>query len=684
MRILGYGDRLSVQQGTSISFMVSSHGPYEAQLVRPSHLEGLRQELDAPFNGDFPGRLQSLPFGSYVAFDRPVPRPSEFLLSAWIMPTAPDRGEDQEILVWGARDGLFVNARGKLELRVGGEALATGAPLRRLEWYKVQAGVEDGRAFVAQQPKRWSGAARVEGRLTPAATTGPFRIGYRFDGKIDSPAVEGVAAWDFSIGIQTLHVYDTGFRRLHGRVVNMPMRAVTGHNWTGREVDFRRTPEEYGAIHFHHDDLDDCRWESDFSFDVPVDLESGLYAVRLRCTGGEDYVPFFVRPLRSEARADVAFLAPTFSYLAYSNEHSSWEGSPAIPEQERRKIFESLSPEDRFTLETGLLSCYDHHRDGTGNCFVSRLRPIVNMRPYYNVGILNGPHQVGADLHILDWLRSDGHEHDVITDEDLHEEGVDLLSRYRVVLTGTHPEYWSGPMLDALEEWLDDGGRLMYLGANGFYWVTDPHPQRPSTVEIRRTHAGTRAWESAPGECHHQGTGEHAGLWRHRGRTPQRLVGVGMSAHGFDYALPFRREPDSGHERAAWIFSGTNPDEEIGNFGACLGGAGGFELDRIDRDLGSPPHVLHLATTTGFSDVYQAVVEEVLMEDSLQGGTINPRVRGDIAFFETQSGGAVFSTSSVTWGTSLTHNGCDNDVARITGNVLRRFADPAPFDSFPG
>lgn len=82
--------------------------------------------------------------------------------------------------------------------------------------------------------------------------------------------------------------------------------------------------------------------------------------------------------------------------------------------------------------------------------------------------------------------------------------------------------------------------------------------------------------------------------------------------------------------------------------------------------------------------MYQAVVEEVLMEDSLQGGTINPRVRGDIAFFETQSGGAVFSTSSVTWGTSLTHNGCDNNVARVTGNVLRRFADPAPFDSPPG
>jgi len=28
---------------------------------------------------------------------------------------------------------------------------------------------------------------------------------------------------------------------------------------------------------------------------------------------------------------------------------------------------------------------------------------------------------------------------------------------------------------------------------------------------------------------------------------------------------------------------------------------------------------------------------------------------------------------------SLAHNGYDNNVSRMTGNVLRRFVDPAPF-----
>ena len=48
-----------------------------------------------------------------------------------------------------------------------------------------------------------------------------------------------------------------------------------------------------------------------------------------------------------------------------------------------------------------------------------------------------------ADTHLIDWLEVKGFEVDVITDEDLHFEGAALLKPYKVVLTGTHPEYYS-------------------------------------------------------------------------------------------------------------------------------------------------------------------------------------------------------------------------------------------------
>jgi N,N-dimethylformamidase len=50
-----------------------------------------------------------------------------------------------------------------------------------------------------------------------------------------------------------------------------------------------------------------------------------------------------------------------------------------------------------------------------------------------------------------------------------------------------------------------------------------------------------------------------------------------------------------------------------------------------------------------------------------------------MTFYETSSGGAVFSTGSIAWIGSLTFNGCSNNVSQVTENVLRRFIDPAPF-----
>ena len=110
-------------------------------------------------------------------------------------------------------------------------------------------------------------------------------------------------------------------------------------------------------------------------------------------------------------------------------------------------------------------STYSCHSDGSGVCYSSRLRPILNMRPKYRHWLSPSLWQFNADLHLTDWLEQMGFEFDVHTDEDLDREGVELLSRYRVVLTGSHPEYTSERMLNAYEAYQASGGRWMYLGA---------------------------------------------------------------------------------------------------------------------------------------------------------------------------------------------------------------------------
>ena len=71
--------------------------------------------------------------------------------------------------------------------------------------------------------------------------------------------------------------------------------------------------------------------------------------------------------------------------------------------------------------------------------------------------------------------------------------------------------------------------------------------------------------------------------------------------------------------------------------------------------------------------------EEMVSNHPGTDGIEHPKVRADMVFFETPNGGAVFSTGSITWAGSLGHNGYDNNVARITGNVLRRFVQDEPF-----
>ena len=128
-----------------------------------------------------------------------------------------------------------------------------------------------------------------------------------------------VALWDFAQDISSPRIVDIGPHGLHGEVVNLPARAMTGSNWTGTEMCWRHAPTQYGAIHFHDDDLYDCGWETDFDFTIPSNLKSGVYAMRLTCGTVSDMLPFFVRPQRGQPQSTACVLMPTFTYTVYGN-----------------------------------------------------------------------------------------------------------------------------------------------------------------------------------------------------------------------------------------------------------------------------------------------------------------------------------------------------------------------------
>lgn len=714
--ITGYFDRFSCRPGGRLSVHVSVRdgGTYRARMQRVRSGDpnpngpGLRfEDLSSRFDRTFSGRRQPILAGSHGIAPAPAHAPGAartWSVLVWMAAPMPSRA------VFAQEDGahravLSVGAEGA-SARVawpGGDVpLSTDTTLLTRRWYRVWLSADPGTGRLAlhQALLDWeaqaSCEARCHGLVLPEKGTVLFAAENanqptrHFTGKLEAPMIvpgtqetwaaetpfagTALAAWDFAQGIDGPSITDTGPQICHGRLVNLPTRGVVGAHWTGTEHCWRHAPADYAAIHFHDDDIDDCRWAADFDLDIPTDMPSGAYVLHLECAAGEDRLPYYVLPCRTGPFAKVAFLASTFTYQAYANHARSnfssrfrarvqaWDAYPYNP--------------DEYPVYGH--STYNRHADRSGIAFSSRLRPILTMRPgflTFNDARGSGLRHYPADTHILAWLEAKDIPFDIITDEDLDDEGLALLSPYKVVLTGSHPEYHTLGTLDALQTYTNTGGRLVYLGGNGFYWRIARSKAMPGVIEIRRAEGGIRAWDAEPGEYFHALDGQLGGLWRRNRRPPQLLTGVGFSGQGLFEGTHYRRLPASYEPEYAWMFEGIDT-ERLGDYGLSGGGAAGFEIDRADFDLGTPPSTVILARSEDPPLSFVTVPEELLSHVStVNGETPEQLKRGEIVYFKNPAGGEVFSVGSITFCGSLWQtDGFKGPVSRLLENVVRRFS----------
>jgi N,N-dimethylformamidase len=436
--------------------------------------------------------------------------------------------------------------------------------------------------------------------------------------------------------------------------VNHPLTAVKGVRWTGESHDRRLVPDHYSAAHFNSDAMTDAGWASTTELAIPADAESGVYAFELTRTSGERAYASFVISAATRKRNRLAVLLPTYTYLAYSNASDSMRGPNSFPGP--------YAAEQLIDRSAGAFgrSIYDRFADRSGVVIVSERRPMVSFGPDHQ------PWGYNIDSWLLDWLAREGISFDVVTDHDLHRYGRDALNGYDCVVTGHHPEYVTTRMWDGVAAWLAGGGRLMYLGGNGFYWRTAVDDT--GAIEVRRAEDGTRPFIGEPGEYVHAFSDEVGGLWRRLGRPPQSLVGVGMAAQGFSRAAHYRKSSDAGDPRVAFVFDGVDSDT-FGDRGALGGGASGYEIDRYDRELGSSSGAFLLATSEGHAPDMLRTKEELL---SFVPPFMDRRARSDVVL-SPYGNGDVFAVGSMVWVAAL-H--CDPGVARITRNVIQRFLDP--------
>ena len=718
LTLAGYRDRTTVRPGDTIKFMVSSldEEPYAADLVRivsgnRLSVHGLMDihHIGSSFEGTYPGRRQIVQCGSWVSFNSPELATKDWTFACAVMPSLSGR---DSMTLFVARIGakrliLEIDSDSRFRARIEGEEqewrLERPLPLKC--WSLVGLAYQPGTQQISifQRCGNTIDSETFTDQSLPSAGMCPESLAARrnlapggpntlchLNGRMDSPRLlhgflnseqafarvmsdglpgeAAIAWWDFSKKMSGNTLVDCSPNHCDGLIKNLPTRAVRGVRWNSAEYCWRHAPHHYSAAHFHEYDLYDAEWQADFEWTVAADLPSGVYAARLRKDDEVFYVVFFVLPGENAERKDVAFLIPTATYLAYANERLT------VPLGELLGMDPPLLAEERMLLDNPEfgLSLYDHHVDGSGVHFSSYLRPTVNWQPGQRVWGLT------ADTDILRWLSHTETEFDLLTDEAIHADGEELLKNYRVLVTGTHPEYYSDLMRRSVLSFTENGGRLLYMGGNGFYWKVGYSSEWPAAIELRRADDATGAWQSEPGEYFHQSDGVMGGLWRNHGNAaPQQLVGVGFAAQGDGSKLRFRKTKAAYDPRVSFVFEGVD-GEIIADYGKMnMTGIGAEEIDRAAIDLGTPGHAIVLASTEGNTAGMLRAKEELLLN---LPQIPDPDVRADVTFFETEGGGAVFSIGSIGWASVLAHNDYKNSAARISTNVLQRFEDPAAFE----
>ena len=359
--------------------------------------------------------------------------------------------------------------------------------------------------------------------------------------------------------------------------------------------------------------------------------QSGLYYFHVRTKSGRTFAfPWIVAPKGPAAK--IAILASNIRWNAYNGfgGRNNYVNPISLPEKPTVNARQDL---DRYRIADHIDYLSDHYDP------LSFDRPEwINDVPLDAkvTDIIDGRYASGAapaEWRVLGWLERENFQYDFYAETQFHEGDLEL-SDYQILIISTHPEYWTRQMYFKLKDWVrNSGGKLLYLGGNGINCEVEMMGDRmvcQNGNERERVKAGVTD-----------------SRFHGRVESEANLLGVVYTPAGVMTAAPYEVvDPDH------WVFEGTGL-KKGSVFGRhtlnsrCPGGASGHETDKLSP---SSPKGVHV------------VAKGMNPED---GGA-------QMCLYETDSGGAVFSAASITFGAALL---VDTHASRITSNVLKRFLE---------
>ncbi len=286
--------------------------------------------------------------------------------------------------------------------------------------------------------------------------------------------------------------------------------------------------------------------------------QSGLYFARLTADDGHvGFAPFVLLP-STWGRHRAAVVFPTDTWQAYN--HRDVDG------------------------------------DGWGDTWyaVRSVGHVDLTRAYLHRGV---PTRFRSyQLAFLRWLYQTGKQVDFLSDRELESLTGERLRRlYGLVVFLGHHEYMTGHAYDAVTQYRDLGGNLMFTSATNFLYRVELHG---------RWMIGRQAW-------------------RKLGRPEAGLIGVQYVSN--DFGRHQGRYGVVGAKIAPWAFAGTGLDNRA-HFGH-----GGIEIDA--RSPASPPGTILLATMKNLQAAGKSA---------------------EMTYYSTRSGARVFASGTLNFaGTAL-------------------------------
>jgi hypothetical protein len=386
---------------------------------------------------------------------------------------------------------------------------------------------------------------------------------------------------------------------------------------------------------------DDWRWP-DYAFPVPEDWPSGVYIAHLEEPGGkmldlamDSAAVLFV--VRSQRQGGMLYKIPLATYHAYNH-----TGGGCYYDQPPRSL---EPPGARVSLR----------RPGGGIGGVT-----WGAADYYDA---RSARQTFAhwDARFLRWLARNGYMPDCCTDLDIDAD-PSLLSRYRLLVSAGHDEYWTRGMRDAVEDFGASGGNVAFFAANVCWWRV--HLVDDGTAMV----------------CH-QG-GPHGALdhWWIGARRPEDALSGASYRHGGGWwDGPRQTEGYVVLEPDHWAFEGMElaRGERLGRY--TWPPLAGYECDGVPLDMfdaaSASAQLSAWRDEDGTPDGYQLLAACPL---DRRWQELPPRSRhaaGEgihvAAMGVFSRGGTVFAAGTTDWAQVL-DSGRDLKVERLTRNVLDR------------